>query len=460
MKRNMICAAAAAVFLLTCGCSEPTYEGFSAPEQSGSTLEPVAALASGSRYEGIAPTAEPTEAEYSSADGLCVIRKKKSYFDVTLDLTTGDHKAAGAAYAEAIQEAMPDYEAFADDYLNELIRLSFESYDENDTPKMIAERIDALKAALPEEYREELEGFAGGFSGGTAGIAQDGKLSRYEADLLHLVPDVLRNYACSTITADGSRTASGKRISARILEWDLGRDNKMCTAHSVLHFKNGDRSLISVSTLGILDVVTGVNDNGVMAADLDVGTSDEFTCENKIAYSFAMREALEQYSTAREAGEYLTAHTPQYTYSHNVFLTDAKDAFVAENCVAPEGKAILRDEHTPLADGLTWNAAGCVCAVNAYAAEGNPDGMTVSAHDITRWKKYERMFGTGEKLTVSRFKELLTSEPVDSFTENIRSQGVVFLLIADYDTNTLQAAFTGTEGIVDTPEFVDLGRFC
>ena len=459
MKRNMICVSAAALFLLTCGCSEPSYDGFSAPEQSKSTLEPVSSLATGNRYEDIAPTAEPTQAEFTSADGLCVIRKKESYFDVTLDLTKGDHTAAGAAYAEAIQKAMPDYEAFADDYLNELIKLSFDPYDENDTPKMIAERIDALRAALPEEYRAELDGFASGFHGGKTGLKQDGKLSRYEADLLHFVPDVLRNYACSTITADGSRTASGKRISARILEWDLGRGNKMCTAHSVLHLNNGDRSLISVSTLGTLDVVTGVNDNGVMAADLDVGTSEEFTCENKIAYSFAMREALEQYSTAREAGEYLTAHTPQYTYSHNVFLTDAKDAFVAENCVAPTGKAILRDEQTPLANGLTWNAKGCVCAVNAYAAEVNPEGMTVSPHDITRWKKYERMFGTDEKLTVSRFKDLLTSEPVDSFTENIRSEGVVFLLIADYETGTLQCAFTGTEGIIDTPDFLDLGSF-
>ena len=460
MKRPILCAAAA-LMLLTCGCSEPTYEGFVMPEQGASTLTPVSSYATGNRYAGIAPTEEQTEATFRSTDGLCVIDKKKSYYDVTLDLTQGDHYAAGKAYAETALLAVPDYEAFIDRYINELIGQTFRKTQNTGTGEAISRRIRDLTAALPADYMAELEGFAAPFHGGKTGFSNDGKLTDEEAMLLHLVPDVLRNTACSALTADGSRTASGKRLTARVLEWDLGRNNLMCSAHCVLHLKNGTSSLTSVTSLGLLDVITGINQDGVFAAVLDVGTMDVlYDSTGRESYTFAVREGLETCRTAKKFGDYIIRRAPSFPYSHNVFITDENDAFVAENCTAPEeGKPILRDENTKLCDGITWNTPGCLCAVNAYAADGNQSHFMQNAENIGRWVKYDNLFGNETQLTLSRMEELMTSEQTGTFLNNIRSEGVVFILLADYDTGTLTAALTGTEGVTDKPEFLNLGAF-
>ena len=460
MKRPILCAAAA-LMLLTCGCSEPTYEGFVIPEQGASTLTPVSSYTTGNSYAGIAPTEEQTEATFRSPDGLCVIDRKKSYYDVTLDLTQGDHRAAGKAYAEAALLAVPDYEAFIDRYVNELIGQTFRKGQVTEIGKALSQRISDLISVLPADYKAELEGFAAPFHGGETGFSKDGKLSREEAMLLHLVPDVLRNTACSALTADGSRTATGKRLTARVLEWDFGRNNLMCGAHCVLHLKNGAQSLTSVTSLGLLDVITGINQNGVFAAVLDVGSMEVlYDSTGKESYPFAVRKGLETCQTAKAFGDYIIRRAPAFPYSHNVFITDENDAFVAENCIASkEGKPILRDENTKLCDGLTWNTAGCLCAVNAFAAEGNLSYFMQYAENIGRWHKYDCLFGNETKLTLSRMEELMTSEQTGTFLDNIRSEGVVFILLADYHTRTLTAALTGTEGVTDQPEFLNLGEF-
>ena len=62
-------------------------------------------------------------------------------------------------------------------------------------------------------------------------------------------------------------------------------------------------------------------------------------------------------------------------------------------------------------------------------------------------------------MTVEHFKELMTCEKISDRLVNIRSDGVVHIVIADYATNTLQAILTGKEGVTDDPEFIDLGSW-
>ena len=76
-----------------------------------------------------------------------------------------------------------------------------------------------------------------------------------------------------------------------------------------------------------------------------------------------------------------------------------------------------------------------------------------------RWNRYNELFCGQKDLTLDRFKELMTSESTDNNLERIRGDGMVHMVIADYSTNTLQAILTGHEGVVDTPEFVDLGSW-
>ena len=108
---------------------------------------------------------------------------------------------------------------------------------------------------------------------------------------------------------------------------------------------------------------------------------------------------------------------------------------------------------------MEWDDPNVLCVVNSFAADGNHDGMTGSASNIVRWKKYNKLFCTGEKLTVGRFKELMTCEKQNDIIVNFRNKGTMHMVIADYSDNSLQAAFAGVENNPDTPEFIDLGKW-
>ena len=119
----------------------------------------------------------------------------------------------------------------------------------------------------------------------------------------------------------------------------------------------------------------------------------------------------------------------------------------------------LRDGKTELNEGLEWDDSDYLCAVNSYAAKGNPDHITYVTNNIVRWKKYNRLFCGEDNITLDRFKELMTCEKADERINNFRSDSVVHMVIADYAENTLQAILTGKEGVTDDPEFIDLGSW-
>ena len=463
MKVSKIFALITASFMAAAaaaGCGRKGYEDFVIPVQGDSDLRPVSDIYMYSSYEGKAPVREKTGRTVRSSDGLCKIECKDSYYDVTLDYEKGSCYDVGAAYAEAIELAFEDYSSFCEEYLFENIKAVFSEL--NGDYSGIKSRTDRIFSSLPEDYRAEIDGFAGRMCGDTAGIAEDGVLSRDEVILMQLIPDVLRGTACSAISADGSTTATGERITCRVLEWQLGSDNQLCKGHALVHMKNGDKSFVSVSYLGFMTIMTAVNNDGVMLGELDVGSSKmvKYTCENKTSYTYGMRYALENFTSAREAAEYLVDNASSYTYCVNVLATDRKDAFVAELCTdSEEGVSLLRDGSSQLSDEIRWDNPSYLCAVNSFAANGNPDNITHVRSNVIRWNRYNELFCGERNITVDRFKELMTCESIDNALIRIRSKGLVHLVIADYSTGKLQAVFTGTDGIEQTPDFIDLGSW-
>lgn len=460
MKKYCIFAAAAMLLLTGCGSQRTGYEHFTAPEQGASTLKPVSDIYAERNYEGVPPTSEKTLETVTTGGGACVIECKNSYYDITLDYDKGSPDKIGAAYAEAIKKVRPDYDEITEPYLYENIKAAFPNLSGDYTAVQM--RTDAIFGTLRESYQQELRGFAKAIAGDTEGFSEDGILSAEEAILMQLIPDVLRGTACSGITASGSATASGERITCRVLEWQLGSENQICGAHALLHMKHGDESFTSVNLLGFLTILTAVNDEGVMMSILDVGSKNEvpYTTEDKCSYTYDIRYALEHYGKAREAAEYLRGNAAHYPYCVNVLCTDAKDACVAELCVTPEeGTPLLRDEKTPLHDGLKWDDPAYLCVVNSFAAKGNADLLTYHSGNIIRWNRYHDLFSGQRGLTLSDFKERMTAEQTDNELVRIRSDSVVHMVIADYETHSLQAILTGTDGLADNPVFIDLGSW-
>lgn len=470
--------AAAVILSAAAGCGRRGYEDFVVPEQGPSTLRPISDIYIDNHYEGAAPTKEKTNRTVRSSDGLCVIECKDSYYDVTLDYEKGTPAQVGAAYGKTLLLALPDYADIVEPYIYENIRAAFTHL--NGDYSGIEKRTDAFYSSLPEDYRQELDGFADAVSGTSEGFIEDGIISRDEAVLMQFIPDALRGTACSAISANGSATATGERITARILEWELGSDNQICQAHTLVHMKNGSKSFTSLTYLGFLTILTAVNDDGVMLGELDVGSESmiQYTCENKTSYTYGMRYALENFTTARDAAEYLTKNACRYPYCVNVIATDKKDALVAELLALNEEQlssfmdelddkektdlkfaSAIRDSSSQLHKCYPWSDPNYICAVNAFVTNDNVTSAIQTENNLIRWKRYDKLFCGQTGLTLGHFKELMTCESTDNDLNRIRSGGLVHMLIADYSTDTMQAVLTGTDGVKDSPEFIDLGSW-
>lgn len=406
-------------------------------------------------------TKETSVSTLSSEDGLCVIKVMPSYYDVTLDYEKGDRASVGKAYGTLIRERMPDYIDVMEPYIYENIRMA---YGGNYTEAAVETREKVLFESWRQEYREEISAFAEAISGGVHGIAEDGKLSYEEAVLAQMIPDALRPTCCSALSLWGSKTSTGDRITLRNLEWNLGSDNQMGKIHAVTHMKNGDRSLTAISALGLLDIISGINDNGVFAAILDVGSvqDEAYVCEGKKCYTMDLRFALEECSTARDLGEFMVRESGNYTWCHNLIITDSNDSFCAEDCVSQVvesgyGKSVLRDCNTPILKDLSWDSQDSLCVVNSFASEGNQDGFSGSNSNIIRFAKYNEWVKAKDKFSPKDVKELITQETVDQYAvQNVHSAGSAQLILIDYHTGSVQVAFSGPDGVTDKPDFIEV----
>ena len=420
------------------------------------------------KYFNESETEEVLES-FSSEDGLCVIGKCASYYDVTLDYEKGSPEAVGAAYAATILKAVPDYEACFEPYLYENIRSAFRGRPVN--YEALTQRILSLEASIPEEYRVELEAFARGIAQGEEGYAEDGKISYIEALSMEMIPDALRGTACSALSLGGSRTTTGSRITMRNLEWNLGSQAQMTKIHAVTHMKKGDKSITAIGILGLLDMITSINDDGLMIAILDVGSATmareglPFVYEGKKCYTYEIRYAREHFQTAREAGEFLVGESPDFTWCNNLLVTDAKDAFCCENAtreVTEQGRgvSVLRDADSELMEGIHWDSPDALCIVNSFATKGNKDLFTGVESNLDRFGKYNLWVSAQDKFSVADVKGIMAREVVEQYeVNNVHNRGTVHTVILDYATGEIHVAFTKDYYAEDVPEFVSLGRY-
>ena len=470
------------------GCSNGTasYDGFERKVAAKSSLTSVDSVLDSQSYESEVAKYEETVMTFSSDDGLCVIEKKPSYYDITLDYTKGDYYAVGSAYAETIKKIDVEFAGVLEPYLYENVKMAFPNLNEDYTP--VLDRINILLTQIPEEYRNEMEGFAKTISDGKTGMENDGILSYEEALLMNMVPDTLRGTNCNALSVWGEKTASGERIISRTLEWTLGSENQMCSAHAVTHFKmpEGKKSYTSFSVLGMLDMLTGINESGVFVGILDVGSEDNYVCEGKKCYTYELRYALENMDDARSVGEYMVSESKNFTFSHNVFINDKENTFVAEDCAVNledeatrqsyiegleldakdeniedilreyGGYSVLRDVNTPLIDGIKWDNPDSLAVVNSFMTEGNRDYLTGVGNNLIRFSKFNAWVGEKDRLTLADVKSIVTRETMDNNAkfQKIHSDNVFQTIIYDYGTGEMDITFTGTEGVQNHPEFV------
>jgi len=441
--RNIICIAATISITLTVGCSieKPV------PKEVGITKEYKELAPTNEKtdfsYRDISSKAEKTVATAKSSDELAVIDKKESYYEVILDLEKGSHYNVGKAYGEAILQIFPQYVSVAEQCLYKNTQGMFKGTKAN--YNFLQERLDAVIPQIPSDYVDEINGFADAIAGSEISFADDGKLSREEIFTLNLIPDILRGTQCSGMAAFGNKSQTGSTITGRILEWNFGSEKQMTSIHSVVTFKNSHKTITTIGFLGLFDVITAINDNGVFLGILDANTGEPFEATDKKCYSFEIRTALENYSTAKEVAEYSNSLSSEYTFSHNLLITDNKSAFVAENCVSG-GKAGIRTFQSKLVDGLKWDNPDSLCVVNGYALEGNFDNLTSNRHNTIRWKKFNERLMKYDRVNAADVKDILTVDDPNKPGSNIYSNYTIQTIIYDALSGSLDVAFTQPTG--------------
>lgn len=464
MKNKVIALILSACFFLSaCGAKAPEQLGLDEP------VKPVDNLNTKETKEYTEGGEKATVIrEYAAPDGLCNIKVTDAYFDVTLNEEDAIPFEVGLAYGAAVKEVCPNYAQILEPYLFDSIRSAFSNLDGN--YKAVEVRTNTLFAGLDNRYKQEIDGFAKGIGATGNGIAQDGVLTETEVKLAQIGPDCLRQTACSGLSLWGQKTYTGDTLAVRCLEWLLGKDKSICTLHTVLHVRNKDKSFTSIGFLGMLNVVSGINDNGLFAAILDVDTKREYACENKACYSFAVRHILEEYDNATDAGNYMVDNSENFTFSHNVMLTDGKHSYCAEDTCEKrkddeKGYSVLRDNKTPLMKDLKWDNPDSLCIVNAYVTENNYDAISGNAVNAVKFAKYNRWVAERDKFSMTALKDMMTQEVVDSensgskVVENVHSKYLTQMILLDYHQGSVQAAFTGVDGVTDKPVFYEIAEF-
>ena len=406
--------------------------------------------------------------EYGTEDDICHVIIYEEYFDVTLNETDCTPYEAGLAYGQAVRILCPDIDEAMEPYIFENIRGAFPDIGDDYTP--VEDRMFSLFSSLDEHYRQEISGLCEAMCGDVHGICPDNVISVEEMMLMQMVPDALRPTACSGLSLWGSKTETGDMITLRCLEWNLGSDNSMTKVHTVLHIVNGDKSFTAFSFIGLLDVISGINDDGVFAAMLDANCELPYDSEGRTCYSFAIRHILEEYDTAEEAGRYMVDNAESFTFAHNVLITDGDEAFCAEDAPAQlteagMGQPVLRDSSTPLMEDVQWDSPDSFCVVNTFLSEGNFDNMSGSYHNLVRFAKYNEWVAAEDQFSVADLKDMMTQEVVDTrlyglpIIYNVHRDNLTQMIIVDYDTGNVQVAFTGIDGVTDKPVFTDVGNY-
>jgi len=384
MKPKKVFCVILSLLLFITGCRQE-------PPKSSDTVSPT-------------PTPTPTPTPQPIVENV-FITDKNTYYDVILNFETGaSHARIGEELGRKILKTVPRYEALMDSYLMEITQNNDAIYG------VFLQRTKEILPQVPQEYRQEIEGMAVAFSGGTVNAKGDGKLSLDELCLLNLLPDVARGCQCSAFGAFGPRTESKNTILERTLDWHDGSQNQAAQIHAVVTIKNGPKSICLIGYLGFVGVISGFNASHLFAAILDAPTGSPYSSAGKRSYPMDIRFALENRKTINEFTHYMTDPVNEYTFNHLIFLADDHTAKVLENSATDheiELHRTLRCDSDKLNPGIAWGYPNCIAAVNAFIRKGNADNFPMYNINKPRWKSLRsQLWWTGNRINSDKIKQI------------------------------------------------------
>ena len=370
----------------------------------------------------------------------------EGYYHVSLNYDSGiSHYDMGKEYAEAILKIIPDYAKNLDSYMSYLVdpRISYK------------ERIASVIDQLPQEYIDEIEGFASVIATNEESTLGDSKLSKEEIYLSNMIPDLCRPTACSGLSVFGDKSQTSKDITLRVLEWDFNQEHKeILKLQAVVDYNNGEHSFTSFGFVGIMNIISALNDDGIFAAILD-NSARYYKDSGTRSYTYDLRYALENFSTLDELTNYMVDNGRNYTFSHLILAADKENSKVVENFVLDGGISAVRSAESLLSNHLLLDIADSICTVNGNALNDNVDTIATLAYNKTRFETYYERLKEYEKVSVFDLKDIIGKEMPKADYQYIHTQYYLQIIIYDAATGSVEIAYMPENGIApEKPNFV------
>lgn len=382
-----------------------------------------------------------------------------SYFRVTLDYTESiSHREMGESYMNCILKVVPDFEKLVDSYLSELI-------NNNEIYSNVLDRAADIRNQIPQEYIDEIEGMASKLSGTTDSLRCDDKLSVEELYMFNLVPDAYRGTMCSVVSVFGSRSETGKSITARNMDWYGGEMNQIPRIQCVMTILYNDKKICAIDYLGFMGIITGFNNSKVFAAILDSGTGDVYSSQGKRSYTMDLRYALENTTSLDELADYMKNPSRYYAFNHDIFLSDPDVSKVLENnfSVGTYKHRKLRSSKSELNSGIKWGISDAIACVNSFIIKGNYDNHTDNKYNTKRWDNIiKTLIKCGSKVSVEELKQVISYDggTPGTFTDSgdLYNKMTQQIIIFEPDTFNLEIYFhpSDTRDIPDDPTFIEV----
>jgi hypothetical protein len=154
------------------------------------------------------------------------------------------------------------------------------------------------------------------------------------------IPDLRKLGGCSTLAVEAGRSATGGPLFGRNLDWPPYGPLHEYTLVVVCR-SEGKLAFASVTYPGMLGVVSGMNEKGLVLADLTVIDAADGSTKLDVTgtpYTLALRRVLEECATVGEAEKLLRGM--KRTTRQNVALCDRNEAAVFE--ITPKNLVVRR----------------------------------------------------------------------------------------------------------------------
>ena len=390
-----------------------------------------------------------------------------NYYQVILDYTCGvSHYDMGVELGKKILRAKPDYEQLIDSYIAEAA--VYQSYYNT-----FISRVNDIKPQMYKSYQDEIEGIASQLSGGNLNVMGDNKVSKDELYMVQLLGDVVRGTQCTGISVYDAHSETNHPMTARLLDWYDGTRHQLAQLQAVTTIKfdesksncmigYGCKSICLIGYLGHLTLTTGFNCDGVFAGILDSETGTAYSSTDKYSYTSDLRYALENYATLSEVASYVTNPARNYTFNHNVLLSDSHTSKVLENNISGTGTNMqreLRSDTSALNPGITWGFTNTVAVVNSFLLQGNHDNHTGIPSNMNRWESLKtQLQNYGETITLDELKLIASYDndngPDSQTTGDIYNSSTQQIILFQPDNFHFEVAFKPKSGILpDDPVF-------